>query len=96
MADLRFEWDAARARSNLRRHGVSFIEAATVFAGPLAAIHDDPDHAASEARELIVGHSTSGKLLIVSFTEQTGSVRIISARRVTRRERRDFEERGKI
>ena len=95
MADLIFEWDAAKARANLRKHGVSFVEAVTVFADPLAAIHDDPDHSTSEARELIVGHSTAGKLLIVSFTEQANSVRIISARRVTRRERRDYEARSK-
>ena len=95
MGDLLFEWDPAKARANLRKHGVSFVEAVTVFGDPLAAIHDDPDHSMSEARELIVGHSNTGRLLIVSFTERANSVRIIGARRVTRRERRDYEARRK-
>lgn len=91
MAELVFEWDAEKAAVNLRKHGVAFQEALTVFADPLAGIHDDPDHSEDEERELIIGHSSSGRLLIVSFTELPKSVRIISARRVTRRERRDHE-----
>jgi len=92
VADLIFEWDAGKARANLRKHRVSFAEAVTVFADPLASIHDDPDHSTPEdPRELIVGHSTSGRFLIVSFTERANSVRIISARRGTRRERQDYE-----
>ncbi|MGH9892916.1 MAG: BrnT family toxin [bacterium] len=91
MADLVFEWDSEKAASNLAKHCVSFEEALTVFADPLAAIHDDPDHSEDEERELIVGHSTAARLLIVSFTELPNSVRIISAREVTRRERRDYE-----
>ena len=94
MADFVFEWDVGKARANLRKHGVSFVEAVSVFGDPLAAIHDDPDHSMSEARELMVGHSSTGRLLIVSFTERANSVTIISARRVTRRERRDYEGRG--
>jgi uncharacterized DUF497 family protein len=94
VADLVFEWDARKARANLRKHGVSFVEAVSVFGNPLAAIHDDPDHSMSEARELIVGRSSTGRLLIVSFTQRANSVRIINARRVTRRERRDYETRG--
>jgi uncharacterized DUF497 family protein len=92
MSGLVFEWDAKKAASNLRKHGVSFDEALTVFADPLGAIHDDPDHSANEYRELLVGHSSSDRLLIVSFTELPKSVRIISARRATRQERRDYEE----
>ena len=92
MREIIFEWDAAKAAANLRQHRVSFQEALTVFADPLAAIHDDPNHSEEESRELIVGSSTTGRLLIVSFTELAESVRIISARRLTRRERRDYEE----
>ncbi len=94
MAGLIFAWDAEKVAANRRRHGVAFEEALTVFADPLAAIHDDPDHSENEERELIVGCSASGRLLIVSFTELPKSVRIISARRVTRRERRDYEARN--
>jgi len=90
--EIIFEWDVAKAAANLRQHRVSFQEALTVFADPLAAIHDDPNHSEEESRELIVGSSTTGRLLIVSFTELAESVKIISARRLTRRERRDYEE----
>jgi uncharacterized protein len=92
MSGLVFEWDAKKAASNLRKHGISFKEALTAFADPLGVIHDDPDHSENEHRELLVGRSSSDRLLIVSFTELPKSVRIISARRVTRRERRDHEE----
>jgi uncharacterized DUF497 family protein len=62
------------------------------FRDPLARIHADPDHSASEVREIIVGHSTSAKFLVVSFTYRGGNIRLISARPATRRERRDYEE----
>ena len=87
-----FTWDPAKAASNLRKHGVSFEEALTVFADPLARIHDDPHHSGPESREIIVGHSTSGRLLLVSFTERAGVIRLISARRATRHEHKDYEE----
>ena len=92
MSGLVFEWDTKKAASNLRKHRASFDEAVTVFADPLGTIHDDPDHSEDEHRELLVGHSSSGQLLIVSFTDLPKSVRIISARRATRQERRDHEE----
>ena len=63
-----------------------------VFADPLARIFDDPDHSADESREIIVGHSMEQRLLIISFTERGGRVRIISARTATRRERHDYEQ----
>ena len=87
-----FEWDETKALSNQQKHGVSFEEAATVFANPLAAIFDDPDHSQDEPREIIVGHSDRNRMLIVSFTERGGAVRIISARVATPRERKDYEE----
>lgn len=87
-----FEWDARKAASNLRKHEVSFEEAMRVFGDPLAKIFDDPAHSEGERRELIVGHSSPRRLLIVSFVERGNAVRILSARRTTRRERRDYEE----
>ncbi len=87
-----FEWDEAKALANQQKHGVSFEEAATVFANPLAAIFDDPDHSQDELREIIVGHSDRNRVLIVSFTERGGAVRIISARAATPRERKAYEE----
>ena len=87
-----FEWDARKAESNLKNHGVSFEEALTVFADPLGKIFDDPDHSTGECRELIVGHSVEQRLVVVSFTERNTRTRIISAREATARERREYEE----
>lgn len=87
-----FEWHSAKAASNLSKHGVAFDEAATVFANPLARIFDDPDHSEAEAREVIVGHSVTRRLLVVSFRAKRDSIRIITARKATRRERLDYEE----
>jgi len=89
---MHFEWDAAKATRNLRRHRVSFEEALTVFGDPLARIFDDEDHSVEEHREIIIGHSRPGRLLVVCFTAQGESVRIFSARPTTRRERKDYEE----
>jgi uncharacterized DUF497 family protein len=89
---VEFEWDEDKAAANQKKHGVTFEEAATVFTDSLAAIFDDEAHSEEEQREIIVGHSAENRLLLVSFTERAGAVRIISARRATRRERRDYEE----
>jgi uncharacterized DUF497 family protein len=89
---IEFEWDAQKAETNRTKHGVSFEEAATVFGDPLAAIFDDETHSADEQREIIIGHSDQNRLLLVSFTERAERIRIISARRATKRERRDYEE----
>jgi len=90
---LTFEWDVKKAASNLAKHGVTFEEAITVFGDPLAVIFDDEDHSRDEIREIIIGHSALVRLLLVSFTERDRMVvRIISARKATRRERKDYEE----
>jgi hypothetical protein len=90
---LRFEWDRRKAAANLRKHGVSFDEASTVFHDPLARIFDDEVHSEDRSREIIIGHSVTGRLLLVSFVERTENViRIISARQTTMREREDYEE----
>ena len=67
MAAFRFSWDPDKAGSNERKHGVSFEEASTTFQDPLAKVHDDPDHSFTERRDIIVGHSLEGRLLVMSF-----------------------------
>jgi uncharacterized protein len=89
---LKFEWDPRKAVSNFSKHGVSFQEALTAFADPLARIFDDEDHSIKEQREIIIGHSAKERLLVVCFTAQGESVRIFSARKATRRERKEYEE----
>ena len=86
------EWDARKANSNLKRHGVSFEEAVSVFADPLARIFDDEDHSIEEHREIIIGHSTRARSLLVAFIQREAATRIISARRATRNEEKDYEE----
>ena len=88
----RFEWDASKAAENLRKHGVSFEEATTVFGDRLARSYEDPDHSADEPRELTFGLSSMGRALVVSHCERGERTRIISARRMTRGERRQHEE----
>jgi uncharacterized DUF497 family protein len=90
---IHFEWNTEKAASNLRKHSVSFDEASTVFSDQLAVIFDDVEHSIDEAREIIVGYSESQRLLLVSFTVRGKDlVRIISARKATKRERRNHEE----
>jgi uncharacterized DUF497 family protein len=89
---VEFEWDASKDAQNNEKHGVSFLEAATVFGDPLAVSYFDPDHSANEDRYVTFGHSADGRLLIVSHTDRGKKTRIISARRATRRERRQHEE----
>ncbi|MDJ0705188.1 MAG: BrnT family toxin [Leptolyngbyaceae cyanobacterium MO_188.B28] len=88
---MEFEWDQAKASANLKKHGVSFEEAKTVFSNPLAVIFDDESHSTSVRREIIIGHSQRNQLLLVAFTERSNSIRIISTRLATRKEREDYE-----
>lgn len=89
---MHFEWNESKAERNLAKHGVSFEEAKTVFDDPLYVDFYDPDHSEDEKRYLIVGESNQKRLLIVSYTERENSIRIISAREVTRAEREAYEE----
>ncbi len=89
---MNFEWDEEKAASNLEKHGVSFEEATSVFSDPLYVDFVDPDHSDEEQRYLIIGMSETTRLLIVSYTERDGVVRIISARELTAGERRVYEE----
>ena len=88
---LRFEWDAEKAVVNLRKHGVSFEEATSVFADPFSLTISDPDHSADETRFLDLGLSHQGQLLVVSYTERADQIRIISARLASRVERNTYE-----
>lgn len=91
--NIRFSWDSRKAARNRRVHdGVTFEEAATVFRDPTAFIFDDDEHSDEEYRELIIGHSTQNRLLIVSFTERDGVIRIISARKADAGEQRAYED----
>ena len=88
---MRFEWDPEKAKQNLEKHGVSFEEALTVFFDPLSATFDDPDHSVGEYRNITIGLSSHGRLLVVAHTEKKESLRIISARPVTTHERKRHE-----
>ena len=89
---MEFEWDPEKAARNLAKHDVSFHEAATVFGDPLATTYDDPDHSDEEDRFLTFGHTSDGRLLVVSHTDRGDRTRIISARKATRKERKQHEE----
>ncbi len=89
---MKFEWDEQKAEVNLRKHGVSFDEAGSVFLDPLAVSGRDPDRSLDEERYLSFGFSRLGRLLAVCHTYRPGAIRIISARRVTRGERKLYEE----
>jgi uncharacterized DUF497 family protein len=87
-----FEWDPAKAVANLRKHGVSFEEATTVFGDPLSLLRADPDHSVSEERFLVLGRASTERLIIVAFAERGPHTRLISARLASRSERHDYEE----
>jgi uncharacterized DUF497 family protein len=90
---LAFEWNPRKAELNRKKHDLSFAEAASVFADPLARIFADDVHSANEPREIVIGHLPSRRLVLVYFTErEQGRIRIISARYATRKEQRDYEE----
>ena len=88
---MQFDWDREKAERNRKKHRVSFDEAVTVFYDPLAATFDDPDHSVGERRLVTVGRSSRGRLLVVAHIERGESVRIISARLTTARERKHHE-----
>ena len=91
---MQFEWSPEKAESNVAKHGVSFNEAITVFRDPLSYTFDDPDHSDEELRFLTFGLAITGKLLVVSHTDREDRVRVISARELTKRERKFYERGG--
>jgi hypothetical protein len=88
---MRFEWDPKKAKSNVKKHGVSFEDAVTVFYDPLSATFDDPDHSGDEPLFVTIGYSSSNRLLFVSHLDRGEILRIISARTATAHERKRHE-----
>lgn len=92
MSDFEFEWDEPKSQSNLKKHGVSFDEAKTVFSDELGRLMPDPDHSTSEERFILLGTSSYMRLLTVCHCERVnGQIRIISARKATIHERKQYE-----
>ena len=89
---MNFEWDSEKAKENESKHGVTFLEASEVFGDDYSSTVPDPDHSGDEDRYLIFGVSTNGKYLVVSYTEREERIRLISARIMTTRERRAYEQ----
>ncbi len=89
---MEFEWDSKKASSNLRKHKVSFKEASSALSDPMAVTGADPDHSIGEFRFITFGISEHSRLLVVSHTEQSETIRIISARLASKREKRIYEE----
>ena len=87
-----FDWDTDKAAANLRKHGITFEAATTVFSDPLALTYYDADHSADEDRYLTIGFSSSGTMVVVSHTERGDSTRLISARSATSSERRAYSD----
>ena len=89
---MTYEWDPVKAGANLKKHRVTFEEAASVFLDPAALTFWDPDHSEEEDREITIGRSTRQRVLFVAHVARAGRVRIISARRATRQEHKHYEE----
>ncbi len=89
---MRFEWDPKKARRNLAKHGIAFEEALTVFYDPLSIAFEDTGHSLDEERFITVGYSSRGRLLVVSYADLDGKLRLISARKATTGERKRHEE----
>ncbi len=89
---MEFSWDRRKAQRNLRKHGITFEEAVTIFADPFEIAVYDPDHSVLEDRFVSVGLSSVGRLLVVGYTERESKIRLIFARRATWPERFDYEE----
>lgn len=89
---MQIVWEARKAAANKKKHGVSFQEAATVFADPLSLTGADPDHSVGEHRWITYGESARGRLLVVAHTDEGDIIRVISARVATRHEQRLYEE----
>ena len=88
---LKFEWEPQKAKINLKKHGVSFAEASTAFEDVLSLTIDDPLHSSEEERLVLIGMSFKNRLTIVVHTERGDNIRIISARKATKKERKYYE-----
>lgn len=87
-----FEWDSRKSAINLRKHGVSFADAGTVFGDEFAITFPDPDHSDQEDRYITIGWSNLHRLLMVAHTDRGEKIRIVSARELTKAERKEYEE----
>ena len=92
---LSFEWDTNKNRKNIKIHGISFDEASTVFKDTLSLTIYDPLHSDEEDRQIIIGNACKNRLLVIVHTERKGKIRIISARKTTKKERKQYEENAK-
>ena len=92
---MNFEWNTEKAEKNIRKHGVSFQEALTVFQDVVSLTYPDSDHSADEDRYLIIGLSSFGNVLVISHTFRNDNIRIISARKATKKERHFYETESK-
>jgi uncharacterized DUF497 family protein len=88
---VEFEWDPEKAAANVKKHGVEFAEAMTIFGDPLELTIADPDHSEDEPRFLSIGLSAGSRLLVVAYTERMGRTRIINAREASSQERKNYE-----
>ena len=91
---LQFEWDEEKATTNLRKHGVGFEESITVFGDPETLTIFDEEHSDQEDRYIDIGRSASGRVIVVVYTERVESIRVISCRKATPAERRQYEQQG--
>jgi uncharacterized DUF497 family protein len=89
---INFEWNDKKAKSNFIKHNISFEEASTAFGDDLSITIEDPLHSDNENRLILIGKSSNNKTLIVVHIEQTDSIRIISARKATKKEQKIYEE----
>jgi uncharacterized DUF497 family protein len=90
--DLTFEWYEEKAKKNIKKHGVSFEEAKTVFNDPFSITIPDPLHSSDEQRYIDIGCSSKGRILVVAYTERGSNIRIISCRKAVKKERRGYEQ----
>ena len=88
---MKFDWDEEKAKRNLSKHGISFDEATSVFDDPLFLTFADSEHSRNERRFIIMGKSAKGRLLVVSYTDRSETISLISARPVTNKERKAYE-----
>jgi uncharacterized DUF497 family protein len=87
-----YEWDASKATQNLKKHGVSFDEAASAFGDPFTLTIPDPHHSLDELRFVTIGMTAQQRLVTIVHTDRGDAVRLISARQASRKERHDYEE----
>ncbi len=92
---LLFEWDPNKNRKNIKIHGISFDEASTVFRDTLSLTISDPLHSDEEERQILIGNTSKNRLLVIIHTERGDKIRIISARKAAKKERKQYEENAK-